>query len=174
MKYLFILLLSFISVNVFGQTYSLDVKFKEGDVIYYPENNMQNIKQVTQGFGYTFLTEIESQKKQGNTFFLFMWIDFTDTSTFKYYTKNGKNYIFQIMDKSFGKNNVLQDDDECRPIFDKTSKSIIFPKGTYLKYKVNFNGYTLTGTIDSFQANSLYFIAFRPKQDFQLNKTLPL
>jgi hypothetical protein len=173
MKILIILLL-LLPVAVTGQNYSLDIKLKSGDVIFYPDKEFQ-IKQVTQGFGYSFMDEISAQKKQGNSFFLTMWIDFTDTTTFRYYSKNGKFYIYQIQDKGFGKNSITQDLENCRPIFDKASGSIIFPEGTFLKYKVKYAGYELTGTIDSYQANSIYFVVFSTRTELQnLNKTVSI
>lgn len=164
---LFILL--FIPVFCSGQNYSLDIKLKEGDMLFYPASDMQTVNKIIHGFGNSFVEKIQAEKKEGNVFFPLMWIDLTDTSTFKYYSKNGKNYIYQIIDKGFGKFNIYQPDDSKRPLFDKHSGSIYFPEGTFLEVKTKFKGFEFSYKLDTFQPNSIYFFVFIP-QYIEINK----
>lgn len=175
MKYAFILILFAICGNSIAQPhYNLDITFKEGDVIFYTDNSLI-INQAVQGFGYSFVQKINEEKKRGNKFFVSMWLDFNDTTTFRYYTKNGKNYVYQVIDKGFGKNFIFQEDETKRPVFDRLTGKIFFPEGTFLNYKAKYNGYELNGNINSYQANSIYFVIFSSQPEFQkLYKTISI
>jgi hypothetical protein len=155
----------FIAASCFSQqpNYQLKLNLKEGDQIIYNMPGSDKPKQVINGFGYSFINSVLIPvKKYDIKPMPLLWIDFTDTSTFRYYknSDNGQLYIYEVIDKSFGRNNAHQDNEFKRPIFDKKTGKIIFPEGTYLDYNVSVNNAVLSGTITNYIPNSIYFIQF--------------
>lgn len=159
-----IAILAFVG-TIQGQTkYSINISLKDGDFILYQLPG-EEVKHATNGFGFSFIKEImEPELSKGNNVMPLVWFDMGDTSTIKYYTKNGYNYVYELVDKSFGKNNAFQYVENRRPLYDKLTGRIFYPEGTCLDYQVKTSAGTLSGIIDKFTTNSIYFIQFIPKK----------
>ena len=160
MKKVLGLLALIISVNISAQ-YSININLKDGDCILYHVPGSDRVDNVVNGFGYSFGNKVMAeQHKLGNKPLPLIWYDFNDTTSIKYYEKGGKFYVYEIVDKSFGKNNAIQPNEIKRPLYDRTTGMIYYPEGTELEYNVTTPVGTLTGVIDKQYPSSLYFILF--------------
>lgn len=161
-----IILLLFITQLAASQAkYNLELHINQGDIVMYLDNKTKNVLTATQQYNYSVVKEIVSPNVDaGYSPLPLMWFDLKDTSTIRYYRSGNRYLVYEIVDKSPGRNNACQEKEENRPVYDPRTGRIFFTENTFLEFTVKqFKEYKLTGKIDQYIPNSIYFIVFLSK-----------